>query len=172
MTAHTSADTYSLTGKVVQVTGASRGTGAAVARRFGARGAKVAVAYRSGAAAAEAVVKDIADAGTEAMSVAGDIAKADDAKAMVAKGVERFGRIDVLVNCAGVAEYRPFEKSDLDLFRSTFDTNVFGTVAMIQAALPHLPSPGGCIIIFSSALATRPIPPASIYAASKAAVTS
>lgn len=172
MTAHTSADTYSLTGKVVLVTGASRGIGAAVARRFGASGAKVAVAYRSGAAAAEGIVKDIADTGTEAMSVAGDIAKADDAKAMVAKVVERFGRIDVLVNCAGVAEYRPFEKSDLDLFRSTFDTNVFGTVAMIQAALPHLPSPGGRIINFSSALATRPIPTASIYAASKGAVTS
>jgi len=171
MTAQKSADTYSLTGKVVLVTGASRGIGAAVAKRFGAAGAKVAVVYRSGADAANAVVKDIAAMGTEALAVAGDIAKTEEAKAIVAKTVERFGRIDVLVNCAGVAEYRPFEKTDLDLFRATFDTNVFGTIAMIQAALPHMPAPGGRIINFSSALATRPIPASSIYSASKGAIS-
>ncbi len=172
MTEPTTNGSYALTGKVVLVTGASRGIGAAVAKRFGACGAKVAVAYRSGAEAADAVVKDITAGGSDAMSVAGDIAKPDDARAMVAKVVERFGGIDVLVNCAGVAEYRPFEKTDLELFRSTFDTNVLGTIAMIQAALPHLPSPGGRIINFSSALATRPIPSVSIYAASKGAVSS
>ncbi|MBS0246368.1 MAG: 3-oxoacyl-ACP reductase FabG [Proteobacteria bacterium] len=172
MTEQTARGAYSLTGKVVLVTGASRGIGAAVAKRFGAAGAKVAVVYRSGADAANAVVKDIAAMGTEALAVAGDIAKADDAKSMVAQVVARFSRIDVLVNCAGVAEYRPFEKTDLELFRVTFDTNVFGTIAMIQAALPHLPAPGGRIINFSSALATRPIPTASIYSASKGAITS
>ena len=169
MTGQTSS--YALNGKVVLVTGASRGIGAAVARRFGAAGAKVAVVYRSGADAANAVAKDIAATGTEAVAVAGDVAKAEDAKTIVAKTVERFGRIDVLVNCAGVAEYRPFEKTDLDLFRAHFDTNVFGTIAMIQAALPHMPAPGGRIINFSSALATRPIPTASIYSASKGAIT-
>ena len=170
MAEHTSS--HALNGKVVLVTGASRGSGAAVARRFGAAGAKGAVGYRSGADTANAAVKDIAATGTEAVAVGGDIANAEDAKAIVAKTVERFGRIDVLVNCAGVAEYRPFEKADLGLFRATFDTNVFGTIAMIQAALPHLPSPGGRIINFSSALATRPIPTASIYSASKGAITS
>lgn len=172
MTAQKSADAYALNGKVVLVTGASRGIGAAVAKRFGAAGAKVAVVYRSGADAANAVVKDIAAMGTEALAVAGDIAKTEDAKAIVARTVERFGSIDVLVNCAGVAEYRPFEKTDFDLFRATFDTNVFGTIAMIQAALPHMPAPGGRIINFSSALATRPIPTASIYSASKGAISS
>ena len=57
------------------------------------------------------------------------------------------------------------------MFHATFDTNVYGTVTMIQAALPHMPAPGGRIINLSSALATRPIPGASIYAASKAAIT-
>jgi 3-oxoacyl-[acyl-carrier protein] reductase len=74
------------------------------------------------------------------------------------------------VNCAGIAEYRPFEAIDSEMFRATFDTNVLGTIAVIQAALPHLTAPGGRIINFSSALATRPIPTTSIYAASKAAV--
>jgi 3-oxoacyl-[acyl-carrier protein] reductase len=78
--------------------------------------------------------------------------------------------IDVLVNCAGIAGHRPFEASDPAFFHAIFDTNVLGTVAVIQAALPHLTAPGGRIINFSSGLATRPIPTTAIYAASKAAV--
>jgi 3-oxoacyl-[acyl-carrier protein] reductase len=157
-------------GKVALVTGGSRGIGAAIARRFAAAGSRVAIGYRSGSAAAEAVLGEIAAAGAQGMAVAGDIAKSEDARAMVAQVVARFGHIDVLVNCAGIAEHRPFEASDAAFFHAIFDTNVLGTVAMIQAALPHLTAPGGRIINFSSGLATRPIPTTSIYAASKAAV--
>ena len=89
---------------------------------------------------------------------------------MVAQVVARFGHIDVLVNCAGIGGNRPFEACDPDFFHAIFDTNVLGTVTVIQAALPHLTAPGGRIINFSSGLATRPIPTSSIYAASKAAV--
>jgi 3-oxoacyl-[acyl-carrier protein] reductase len=143
-----------------------------MARRFAAAGCRVAIGYRSGKDAADAVLKDIAAAGAQGIAVAGDVAKPADAEAMVAQLVAQFGGLDVLVNCAGVAEYRPFEKTDIDFFRATFDTNVFGTIAMIQAALPHLPAPGGRIINFSSALATRPIPNSSVYSASKGAITS
>lgn len=160
-----------LGGKVVLITGGSRGLGAAMARRFAAAGSRVAIGYRSGSAAAAKVIHDITAAGAEGIAVAGDVANPEAAAAMVEQVVARFGHIDVLVNCAGVSEYRPFEKTDLDHFRATFDTNVFGTIAMIQAALPHLPAPGGRIINFSSALATRPIPTSSIYSASKAAIT-
>jgi 3-oxoacyl-[acyl-carrier protein] reductase len=163
---------HSLSGKVVLITGGSRGIGAAIARRFAAAGARVAIGYRSGNAAAENVLADIKAVGSDAISVTGDVARPEDAKAMVADVVARFGGIDVLVNCAGVSEYRPFEKSDFDHYRATFDTNVFGTIALIQAALPHLASPGGRIVNFSSALATRPIPTTSIYAASKGAIVS
>jgi len=159
-----------LSGQVVLVTGASRGIGAEVARRFGAAGCKVAVVYRSGTEAAEAVVRDIAAAGGEGLAVAADIANPDAAKAAVDSVAAKFGRIDVVVNCAGIAEYRPFEKTDLDLFRRTFETNVFGTIAVIQAALPHMTAPGGRIINFSSALAKRPIPTTAIYSASKGAI--
>lgn len=156
--------------KVVLVTGGSRGIGAGMVRRFAAEGFRVAIACRSGKQAADKVLGEITAAGGRGIVVTGDVAKPEDAKAMVAQVVTQFGTIDVLVNCAGIAEYRPFEATDPALFHATFDTNVYGTVAMIQAVLPHMPAPGGRIINFSSALATRPIPGASIYAASKAAV--
>lgn len=164
--------TYPLNGKVVLVTGGSRGIGAEIARRFGASGCKVAVLYRSGADAAQKVVSDIAAAGGQGFAVAGDIANPDEAKAAVEKVAAKFGTIDVVVNCAGIAEYRPFDKTDAALFHKTFDTNVLGTIAVIQAALPHLTSPGGRIINFASGLATRPIPTTAIYAASKGAIVS
>ncbi|WP_445488409.1 SDR family NAD(P)-dependent oxidoreductase [Rhodopseudomonas sp. RCAM05734] len=164
-------DANKVRNKVVLVTGGSRGIGAGIARRFAAEGFRVAIACRSGREAADKVLGEITAAGGQGIVVIGDVAKPEDAKAMVAEVVARFGTIDVLVNCAGIAEYRPFEATDPALFHATFDTNVYGTVAMIQAALPHMPAPGGRIINFSSALATRPIPGASIYAASKAAVS-
>jgi 3-oxoacyl-[acyl-carrier protein] reductase len=164
------AGAHPLSGKVVLVTGGSRGIGAAIARRFAAAGSRVAIGYRSGNAAAETVLREIAAAGTQGVAVTGDIAKPEDAKSMVAQVVARFGHIDVVVNCAGIAEYRPFEATDPAMFHAIFDTNVLGTVAVIQAALPHLTAPGGRIINFSSGLATRPIPTTAIYAASKAAV--
>jgi len=163
-------DISSLNGKVVLVTGGSRGMGAAIATRFAAEGCRVAIGYRSGAEAADAVLGRIAAAGVEGVAVAGDIAKPEDARSMVAAVVAQFGHVDVLVNCAGIAEYRPFEATDPAMFHAVFDTNVLGTIAMIQAALPHMTASGGRIINFSSALATRPIPTTSIYAASKAAV--
>lgn len=159
-----------LSGKVVLVTGGSRGIGAAIARRFAGAGSRVAIAYRNGSTAAQHVLHDITASGAQGLAIAGDIADPVAAKAMVAQVVAKFGGIDVLVNCAGVAENRPIEAVDADFFHAIFDTNVLGTVAMIQAALPHLSTPGGRIINFSSGLATRPIPTSSIYAASKAAV--
>jgi 3-oxoacyl-[acyl-carrier protein] reductase len=161
---------HPLNEKVVLITGASRGIGAAIARAFAAVGSRVAVGYRREETAANAVLRDVISAGAEGIIVAGDIANPEDARAMVEKVVARFGRIDVLVNNAGVLEYRAFEKSDAAQFQWMFGINVFGVVAMIQAALPYMPQPGGRIINFSSGLASRPIPTTSIYAASKAAV--
>jgi len=161
---------HPLSGKVVLITGGSRGIGAAIARRFAAVGSRVAIGYRSGNAAAEAVLLSVADLGAEGLGVQGDIADAEAARDLVAKTVARFGQLDVLVNCAGIAPYRPFEAVDAAFVDAMFATNVRGTVLVTQAALPHLPSPGGRIINFSSAMATRPVPTSSIYAASKAAI--
>jgi 3-oxoacyl-[acyl-carrier protein] reductase len=161
---------HPLSGKVVLVTGGSRGIGAAVARRFASVGSKVAIGCRSESAAAQAVLDDIAAMGAEGIAAFGDIANPDAALAAVAQVIARFGHLDVVVNCAGIADHRAFEMSDPAFFRAIFDTNVLGTIAVIQAALPHLTAPGGRIINFSSALATRPIPKTSFYSASKAAV--
>jgi 3-oxoacyl-[acyl-carrier protein] reductase len=161
--------THPLSGKVVLVTGGSRGIGAAIAKRFASVGGRVAIGCRS-ENSAKAVLDDIAAARTEGVAVAGDVASPAAAREVVAQVVACFGHIDVLVNCAGVSEHRSFEMSDPDFFHRIFDTNVLGTVSVIQAALPHLTAPGGRIINFSSGLATRPIPKSSIYAASKAAV--
>ncbi len=161
---------HPLCGKIVLITGGSRGIGADIARRFASVGSKVAIGCRSESIAAKAVLKDIELMATDGIAVPGDVTRAGTAQTMVAQVVARFGRIDVVVNCAGIAEYRPIEAVDSAFFHAIFDTNVLGTIAVIQAALPHLTAPGGRIINFSSALATRPIPTTSIYAASKAAV--
>ncbi|HEY6026459.1 MAG TPA: glucose 1-dehydrogenase [Pseudolabrys sp.] len=170
MTGRNQKDARPLQDKVVLVTGGSRGIGAAIARRFAAAGCRVAVGCRSITAAAEAVVRDIGAAGAQGVIVTGDLARPEAARDMVAQAVATFGHIDVVVNCGGISEYRAFEASDPAFFHATFDTNVLGTIAVIQAALPHLTAPGGRIINFSSGLATRPIPRSSIYTASKAAV--
>jgi 3-oxoacyl-[acyl-carrier protein] reductase len=160
----------SFEGKAVLVTGGSRGIGAAVVRRFGSLGAHVAVGYRSGRDAAEALCAEIAAAGGTAVAVAGDVAVPAQAQAMVGRAHEAFGRLDVLVNAAGIGPYLPLAEIDEAHCRAIFDTNVLGTIMLTQAAAPLLPSPGGRIVHFASRLAFNPLPTSSVYSASKAAV--
>ena len=160
----------SFEGKAVLVTGGSRGIGAAVARRFASLGASVSVGYRSDRASAEALVAEIAAAGGTAVAVAGDVAIPARARAMVRQAHDAFGRLDVLVNAAGVGPYLPLAEIDEAHCRAIFDTNVLGAIMLTQAAAPLLPSPGGRIVHFASRLAFNPIPTSAVYSASKAAV--
>ena len=164
------ADEKSLSGRVALITGGSRGIGAGVARRFAAAGCKVAVGYQSRGDAAERLAAEIAAAGGECLPVQADITDVTAVARMIGTIVARFGHIDMLVNCAGVAPYVPLGEMDAAHVRAMFDANVLGVVLVTQAVLPHLPSPGGRIVNFASALAYRPIPRSSIYSASKAAV--
>lgn len=157
-------------GKVVLVTGGSRGIGAAVSRRFASLGSRVVIGYRSDHEAAKTLADQLTGTGGDCMVVQADIADPDDIKTLVATAVERFGSIDVLVNCAAIGPYRPLGRMDAPFIRSILETNVMGTVLMTEAVLPHLVSPGGRIVNFASALAFRPIPTSSVYSASKAAV--
>jgi 3-oxoacyl-[acyl-carrier protein] reductase len=159
-----------LEGKVVLVTGGSRGIGAAISRRFASLGSRVAVGYQSNHEAAGKLVDQLAGTGRNCIAVKGDMADPDDINAVVASTVKHFGGIDVLVNCAGIGGNRPLGKIDAAFIRKILDTNVLGTVLMAEAVLPHLTSPGGRIINISSGLAYRPIPGSSVYSASKAAV--
>lgn len=155
-------------GKVAVVTGGSRGIGAAIAQRFSSLGYRVVIVYRSDQAAAEALTASLGP-DAESLAVQADIARPEDIERLVAKTVERFGAIDVLVNCAAIGPYRPLGKMDADFIRPILMTNIMGTVLLTQAALPHM-SDGGRIINFASALAYRPIPTSSVYSASKAAI--
>ncbi len=161
---------HPLSDKVALVIGGSRGIGAAIARRFASFGTRVAIGYRTRSDAAETVVTEIVAAGGSCMAVQGDITQTEAAHRIVHHTVAQYGRIDILINGAAVAPYRPLDAIDAAFVRAVFDTNVLGTVLVTQAALPHLTSPGGRIINFASGLAFRPIPTSSIYAASKAAV--
>lgn len=163
-------DSKSLSGKVALITGGSRGIGAGVARRFAAAGVHVAIGYQSRSEVATSLAAEIAAAGGQCLPVQGDITDADGAKRIASDTIARFGRIDMLVNCAGIAPYVPLGEIDAAHVRAMFDANVLGTVLVTQAVLPHLPSPGGRIVNLASALAFRPIPRSSIYSASKAAI--
>jgi len=161
----------SLEGKVALVAGGSRGIGAAVARRLATMGAEVAITYKSQRDAADAVVSEIKTAGGQALAFELDVVLSGSVDGVVRNVVERCGRIDILVNSAGIAPYKPLGTIDAAFVRDVLDANVLGAVLLTQAVVPFLPTPGGRIIHFSSRLAVSPIPTSSIYAAAKAAVS-
>ena len=159
-----------LAGKVALVTGASRGIGAAIAQRLAADGASVAVTYSQGADAAASVVKAIARAGGKAIAIQADAADADAVRNAVARTVTTFGRLDVLVNNAGMVIRMHVEETTLADFDRVFAVNVRGVFVATQAALKHMQA-GGRIIMIGSCLGERVmIPGMAPYAATKGAI--
>jgi len=159
-----------LTDKAALVTGGSRGIGAAVAKRLAREGAKVAITYTQGADAAASVVKEIERAGGKAMAIQADAADAPAVKAAVEKTVSAFGRLDVLVNNAGVAIPKPFIETTIDEMDRMLDINVRGVFAATHAALKHMKD-GGRIITIGSCVGERLMTPGLVaYAATKGAV--
>jgi 3-oxoacyl-[acyl-carrier protein] reductase len=159
-----------LKGKVALVTGASRGIGAAIARRLAADGAKVAITYSKGAAAADAVVQGIKGSGGSALAIQADSADAAAIHKAVNTVVEAFGGIDVLVNNAGTAVPKPFEEGTLEEFDLMIDLNLRGTLIATQAALRHMKS-GGRLIMIGSCVGERMMTPGLVaYSATKGAV--
>src|SRR5579864_8827867 len=123
-----------LDNKVAIVTGASKGIGAGIAKAFGAEGAAVVVNYARDHEGAERVVREITGKGGRAIAVQGDVAQRSDAQRLVAEAKKAFGRLDVLVNNAGVFSFAPFEQFSEQEFHRQFNTNVLGTFLMIEAA--------------------------------------
>ena len=159
-----------LTGKVAVVTGASRGIGAAVARRLAADGAKVVVNYSRSAAAAERVVADVRAAGGEAVAVQADVSDRAQVARLFAEARSAFGRVDILVNNAGVLDAAPLDGITDAHIEAQFATNLRGTVYAAQEAARAFDGAGGRIINFST-VATDDAPAGlGIYAASKASV--
>ncbi|MGN6430934.1 MAG: SDR family oxidoreductase [Gaiellaceae bacterium] len=154
--------------QVVVVTGASSGVGRAVARLAGQRGAKVVVGAR-GEDGLNAAVEEIERAGSEALAVAGDVAERKYNEELVARALERFGRIDTFVANAIVTVYAEVEQLEPDELRRVLDVNFFGVAYGYWAALPALKKSHGTFLHVSSALAYRGIPLQAAYCSSKAA---
>ncbi len=158
-----------LKGQVALVTGASTGIGAAIAKSLAAEGASVAVNYASSKTGADAVVAQISAAGGKAAAVRGDVSKAADAQAIVNETVERFGRLDILVNNSGVYAFSPLESITEEHFHHHFNVNVLGLLLVTQAAAKHLGE--GSSIINIGSIVSRITPPGSaVYTATKGAV--
>jgi 3-oxoacyl-[acyl-carrier protein] reductase len=159
-----------LTGKVAIVTGASKGIGAGIAKSFAAAGASVVVNYSSSKEGADKVVAEIVAKDGKAIAVQGSVAIAADVKRLFAETKKAFGKVDVLVNNAGVYEFAPLEAASEEAFHRQFNTNVLGTILTVQEALKYFGREGGTVINISS-VASESAPPSSvIYSATKGAV--
>jgi 3-oxoacyl-[acyl-carrier protein] reductase len=159
-----------LQGKVAVVTGASKGIGAGIARQLAAEGAAVVVNYSSSKSGADKVVNDIIAAGGKAFAVQANIAKPAEIERLFDETVKKFGRVDVLVNNAGVYEFAPLEAVTPEHYHRQFDLNVLGLILASQQAAKRFGDAGGSIINISSVVATLAPPNASVYSATKAAV--
>jgi 3-oxoacyl-[acyl-carrier protein] reductase len=159
-----------LQGKVAIVTGASKGIGTAIARDLAAEGASVAVNYASSREGAERTVKEIERKGGKAVAIQANVAKKDEIKRLFAETKKAFGRLDVLVNNAGIYEFAPLPDVTPEHFHKMFDLNVLGLILASQEAVNHFGAEGGSIINISSVVSTYGFPNAVVYGATKAAV--
>ncbi|HSY10919.1 MAG TPA: glucose 1-dehydrogenase [Verrucomicrobiae bacterium] len=159
-----------LNNKVAVVTGASKGIGAEIAKSLAAEGAAVVVNYSSSKQGADRVVEDIKSKGGKAIAVQGDVAKAADVQRLFAETNKAFGKVDVLVNNAGIYRFAPIEEITEEQFHEMFNTNVLGLLLVTREAAKNFNGSGGSIINIGSAV-TEIFPPASsIYTATKGAV--
>lgn len=159
-----------LKNKVAVVTGASKGIGAGIAKSLAAEGAAVVVNYASSKDAADRVVADIARSGGKAVAVQGDVAKASDVQRLFAETKKTFGRVDVLVNNAGIYDFAPLGEITEDQFHRQFNTNVLGLILATQEAAKHFGDEGGTVINVGSTVTQIAPPATAVYTATKGAV--
>jgi 3-oxoacyl-[acyl-carrier protein] reductase len=159
-----------LSGKVAVVTGASKGIGAGIAKGLAAEGAAVVVNYSSSKEGADRVVGEIVAKGGKAIAVQGSVAKAEDVKRIFAETKKTFGRLDVLVNNAGVYAFSPLDQITEDHFHTIFNTNVLGLLLATQEAEKHFGPEGGSVINIGSAVTTITPPTSAVYTATKGSV--
>jgi 3-oxoacyl-[acyl-carrier protein] reductase len=160
------------TDKVAVVTGASKGIGAGIAKRLAAEGASVVVNYASDKESANRVVDDIVRAGGRAVAMGASVTNEDEVTRLFEDVRSAFGRVDVLVNNAGIYAPAPIEGLSVSEFNRHFDTNVFGLLLATKAALPLFPAAGGSIVNISSVVSTLAPAAAAIYVGTKGAVDS
>ncbi|MBM4037521.1 MAG: 3-oxoacyl-ACP reductase FabG [Planctomycetes bacterium] len=156
-------------GKVAIVTGSSSGIGKATALRLAREGAAVCGAANRNAEGGQATAREIAEAGGRAIFVQADVALAADCERVVAETLRAFGRVDVLVNNAGITKGAPLEKADEALFDQVLATNLRSAFLMSRAAVPHMLSRGaGSVVNVASVHSVATYTPYAVYSASKA----
>lgn len=160
-----------LKNKVAVVTGASKGIGAGIAKGLAAEGAAVVVNYATSKEGAEKVVAEIKAKGGKAVAVQGDVAKAADVEKLFAETKKAFGRLDVLVNNAGVYEFVPIGDVTEKHFHRLFDTNVLGPILATREAAKYL-GEGGSVINVGSTASTSGTATSAVYSATKGALDS
>ena len=160
-----------LTGRVALITGADSGIGRAVALAFAREGADVAIAYLSEHQDAEETKRVVEAAGRAALAIPGDLADETTCRSLVEQTVQRFGRIDILVNNAAFQgpAVQQFEEITADRVERTFRTNILAMFHLVRYALPHM-QPGGVVINTASIQAYQPSPAILDYAATKGAI--
>lgn len=157
-------------GKVVVITGASSGLGEATARYLSTRGAIVVLGARR-VDRIQSLADELTRNGSKAIALATDVTRHEDVKALVDAAVKTFGRIDVLINNAGVMPHSPLERLKIDDWNQTIDVNIKGVLYGIAAALPYMKQQKSGQIINVSSVAGRTVRPGSaVYAATKSAV--
>jgi 3-oxoacyl-[acyl-carrier protein] reductase len=159
-----------LKGKVAVVTGASKGIGASIADHLAAEGATVVVNYASSKTSADAVVARISQNGGKAIAIQADVSKAEDIHRLFSEIKKQLGRVDVLVNNAGVYEFAALESITREHIQKHFNLNVTGLLLTTKEAVELMGSDGGSIVNIGSIVGSMPAPQASAYSASKAAV--
>jgi NADP-dependent 3-hydroxy acid dehydrogenase YdfG len=157
-------------GKVVVITGASSGLGEATARLLCAEGAPMVLGARRGDRL-KALAKELAASGAKALAVTTDVTQRDQVKRLVDAAVQTYGRIDVMINNAGLMQQSPLERLKVDEWDNMIDINIKGVLYGIAAALPHMQrQKAGHIINVSSVAGHKVTPAGTVYCATKHAV--
>lgn len=161
-----------LENKVALVTGASKGIGAAIAKKLADEGATIVVNYASSKSDAEKVVASIVGHGGKATAIQGDVSKTTDIERLFNAIITQYGTIDILVNNAGVYQWGPIETVTEESFHEQFNINVLGLLMATKTAVKAFGEKGGSIINIGSAVSSAQPAGSAIYTATKAAVDS
>jgi 3-oxoacyl-[acyl-carrier protein] reductase len=162
----------SVAGKVAIITGASKGLGTAIAKALASAGAAVVVNYASSKDAADQVVAEIVANGGQAIAVQADVRKASDIRRLFETTTKKFGKLDVLVNNAGIYKFGPFELVTEEDFHQHFNSNVLSVFLATQEAIKAFGPTGGSVINIVTAGVSLNGPGSSLYTATKSAVVS
>lgn len=165
-------DSGRLSNKIALVTGASKGIGASIAKHLGASGATVVVNYVSSKAGADKTVAEIEAAGGTAWAVQGDFSKPEEITRVFSEIKQMHGKLDVLVNNAGVFGFVPLEHTTSEEFHRQFNLNVLGLLLATKEAVALIGPEGGSVINIGSLSGQIATPGLSIYSATKGAVNS